>query len=107
MAEEYLQEAGGELFDNTVKDVPKWEKENPYMLDDVIRLLGTTSVYFYHETIRLKQELNTLTKQTNKEIRALSNDLSNLRNSIKHPLKAVCRQIAKLLKPDTSAEREE
>lgn len=77
------------------------------MLDDVIRLLGTTSVYFYHETIRLKQELNTLTKQTNKEIRALSNDLSNLRNSIKHPLKAVCRQIAKLLKPDTSAEREE
>ena len=107
VAEEYLQEAGGELFDNTVKDVPKWEKENPYMLDDVIRLLGTTSVYFYHETIRLKQELNTLTKQTNKEIRALSNDLSNLRNSIKHPLKAVCRQIAKLLKPDTSAEREE
>lgn len=49
IAEEYLQEPDGVLFDNTINDIPKWEKDNPYMQEDLIRFVGTTSFYLNEE----------------------------------------------------------
>ena len=57
IAEEYLHEPGAELFDNTIKDVPKWQKDNPYMIDDLIRFVGIASMRLYEENQRLREEL--------------------------------------------------
>lgn len=43
VAEEYLKEGpGSDLFDYSVSGLPKWKKENPYMVNDLIRILGIT-----------------------------------------------------------------
>lgn len=57
VAEEYLHEPGGELFDYTVKDAPKWEKENPFVYDDIIRFVGVTAAYLYSDTHEMKRNL--------------------------------------------------
>lgn len=51
VAEEYLgEEPGADLFDDTVSDLPKWKKDNPYMVDDLIRVLGSVMLHLYqHE----------------------------------------------------------
>lgn len=42
IAEEYLGE-DSDLFDMTYVDTVKWEKDNPYMVDDVIRFAGAAN----------------------------------------------------------------
>lgn len=78
IAEEYLGEPGAELFDNTIKDLPKWQKENPYMQDDLIRFAGATAISLYQE---------------NQEMRQAIKDLTNFRFHIRHPFKTVLRRI--------------
>ncbi len=58
VAAEYLNEPGAELFDNTIKDLPKWQKDNPYMIDDVIRFTGAMGIYLYEENQKLRREIN-------------------------------------------------
>lgn len=47
----------GELFEDPQKSVVKWEKENPYMLDDVIRLIGIITMELREENRRLEKKL--------------------------------------------------
>lgn len=82
IAEEYLHEPGKELFDEPVKDLPKWQKENPYMMDDLIRFTGVMGMSLYQENQRLKKELE-----------ELSHEFSSLRFHLRHPLKTVIRKI--------------
>lgn len=83
IAEEYLHEtAGTDLFDYTIKDLPKWQKENPYMMDDLIRFTGAMGMSLYQENQRLKKELE-----------ELSHEFSSLRFHLRHPLKTVIRKI--------------
>ena len=42
IAEEYLHDSSGELFNNTIKELPKWQKDNPYILEDLIRFTHVT-----------------------------------------------------------------
>ena len=56
VAEEYLGEApGSELFDNDVSDLPKWQKDNPYMVDDLIRILGGVMLRVYQSEKELEE----------------------------------------------------
>lgn len=75
IAEEYLHEPGAELFDGTIKDLPKWEKDNPYMIDDVIRFIGVLGMELYEEQKMTKQELKKL-------------------YYIRHPFRAVCKLLS-------------
>ena len=77
IAKEYLCEADRELFDETIEDLPKWEKNNPYMLDDVIRFVGAMGMELYEEQKKIKEEL----RKTEK------------RYYIYHPFKAVRKLI--------------
>lgn len=63
IAKEYLCEADRELFDETIEDLPKWEKNNPYMLDDVIRFVGAMGMELYEEQKKIKEELRKTEKQ--------------------------------------------
>ncbi len=80
IAEEYLNEQGKELFDNTVKDLPKWQKDNPYMLEDLIRFTGVMGMSLYQENQQLKKELE---------------ELSNEFFHIRHPFKTIARKLKK------------
>lgn len=84
IAEEYLGEPGAELFDNTVKDLPKWQKDNPYMLEDLIRFTGAMGMSLYQENQRLKKELE-----------ELSHEFSSLRFHLRHPFKTIARKLKK------------
>lgn len=79
IAEEYLHEQGRELFDETIEDLPKWEKDNPYMLDDVIRFAGAMGMYLYEENLKLRKEIQEL-------------------NAIRHPFRMLVKFLKRKLK---------
>lgn len=60
VAEEYFD--GGELFDLSWKDIPKWEKDNPYMQDDMIRFVGACCMRLIEENRELKGRVSMLEK---------------------------------------------
>ncbi len=82
VAEEYLHEPNTELFDDTVKDLPKWQRENPVMQDDLIRFIGISTILLYQENHQLKREVKALRKEAERLIR-----------SIKHPFRTLFGRI--------------
>ncbi len=83
IAEEYLHEPSGtDLFDYTVKDLPKWERDNPYMFDDLTRFVGSMGMSLFQENQQLK-----------KELAELSHEFESLRFHLRHPFKTVIRKL--------------
>lgn len=60
VSEEYFN--GEELFDMSWKDVPKWEKHNPQMQDDLIRFVGACCMQLAQENRDLKSRVEWLEK---------------------------------------------
>lgn len=86
VAEEYLHEPGSELFDDTIADLPKWEKENPYMMDDLIRIFGVAVLRLHQENLDLKQRLRQQSENVNLSF-----------YKIKHPFRTIFQKIKKKL----------
>lgn len=55
IAREYIGD-GKPLFDYAVENLPKWDKCNEYMMEDVIRVFTVISYDFHEEIVRLKAE---------------------------------------------------
>lgn len=53
VAADYIGD-GRPLFDYTVKDTEKWQKQNDYVIDDLIRLFAVTTCELHEELDRLK-----------------------------------------------------
>lgn len=87
IAQEYLGEE--ELFDNEVEDIPKWEPDNPYMLEDVIRFIGMSNVYLLEEIQTLKEDN-----------RKLKQEMDSFRYKVKHPLYAIATTIQRKMHKD-------
>ena len=68
IAEQYIKD-GKPLFDNKIEELPKWEKNNQYMYEDMLRFT----------TMAMTQSL--------RENNALKADLKNLKEKIKHPVR--------------------
>lgn len=81
VAEEYLGEPGEELFDLSFKELPKWEKDNPYMMDDVIRFAAEANI----SVLRRMEEEN----------RALREEIRDLKHKLRHPFETLIRIILK------------
>lgn len=62
---------GEPLFELDWKDVPKWEKDNPYMMDDVIRFVGACCMQLRAENAQLRQEVQELRKKVSNPIRTI------------------------------------
>lgn len=89
VAAEYLNDPGSDLFDMTFKELPKWEKDNPHMIDDVILFAGQCNIY-------LLDKVNNLTEKNKKlrgEIRALEKETEALLSDLRHPLRTGCRVV--------------
>lgn len=78
IAEEYLGEKDTELFDYTVKELPKWQKDNPYMYDDLIRFAGVTAISLFDEGEQIRKDLK---------------ELSAFRTHVRHPFRTLIRRI--------------
>ncbi len=51
---------GEQLFDMSWKDIPKWEKDNPHMQDDLIRFVGACCMQLVEENNQLKKRVEKL-----------------------------------------------
>lgn len=73
IAKEYFGE-DSDLFNMKFSDMPRWEKDNPHMLDDVVRLVGTTSrklLKMYDDQSRELDELEKTRKELEKRLKKL------------------------------------
>lgn len=68
---------GEELFEMNWKDIPKWEKDNPHMQDDMIRFMGACCMQLIDDNRKLKEEI--------KELKAM----------IRHPFKGIGKRQTK------------
>lgn len=75
VAQEFFGE--DELFDMTMEDRGKWEPNNAYMMEDVIRFAGVLGMHLMKENNKLKKEVR------------------DLKSKLKHPARAVTSQICK------------
>lgn len=58
-----------ELFEKDSHSLPKWKKENPYMIDDVIRLLTVTTIQLREENRLLRERVSRLENRLENEPR--------------------------------------
>lgn len=88
VAQEYMQD-GDPLFSDQFKNVPKWEPDNPYMMEDVIRFFSMATIDLRRENERLRNEL--------KDLRAVvaedKKDLRTFKYKIKHPFRALWNRL--------------
>lgn len=87
IAEEYLHEPDGTLFHARQIREEKWKKDNPYLVDDIIRFTGAGMLYLMEENRKLKQEQDELKQEVEM--------LKKFRKKVKNPLYAVCEKIRK------------
>ncbi len=83
IVKEYLNENETALFHEEFKNVAKWEPDNPYMHEDIIRFIGICSICLANENDELRQEI----KKFRQEL-----------NSIKHPIWSISVKILKKIK---------
>lgn len=69
VSEEYF--GGEELFESGWKDVPKWEKENPYMQDDMIRFVGACCMKLIEENRALRAKIETIRMEIDQPFRTI------------------------------------
>lgn len=87
VASEYIGD-GKPLFSEEVSGLPKWDKDNPYMDEDMIRFFAAVSIGLHRENEELKQELLALRQ-------AVQEDRQNLRKfkeKLRHPLHTLWNQ---------------
>jgi len=70
VAQEYFGE--DELFDSSIKDLPKWERNNPYMADDIIRFIGMCCLQLLERQEQMQQEIDSLRKECGQKKKGLS-----------------------------------
>lgn len=85
---EYLKEDGEELFHTDIPDLPKWEKDNPYMQEDIIRFVGMSTIHLLDE---MKKENEKLKEEQEK----LKCEFQEFRYKVKHPFFALYRIIVR------------
>lgn len=73
VAEEFFGES--ELFDLSRKDLPKWEKDNPHMADDMIRFVGACCIQLINENKKLRKEIKDLKSKMQHPLRTIKKKL--------------------------------
>jgi hypothetical protein len=88
---EYIGD-GKPLFTDKIKNLPKWEADNPYMTEDVISFFSAVTVSLHRENEEQRMEINAL-KHELSVIRTQVNNLRSFREKIKHPFRTLFNKL--------------
>ena len=80
-----------DLFNPNFKNIKTWEWDSRRMSDDLIRLLGHTTIALRKENEELRQRITNLEQSSQKQNKAIS----DLKNKLKHPAKTIIKKIIK------------
>lgn len=86
VAAEYLGEPDTGLFSDTISELPKWTKDNPYMLNDVICFAAMGMSQLRRENEALREEI----REVRGEFRSMK---EKIKDSVSHPVRAVGRRL--------------
>lgn len=88
-AKEYIAD-GKPLFFGEIKDLPKWQADNPYFQEDMIRFFSTACVSLHRENEELREALATarngldaLREKQNRELAELKQSVASLQGTVK------------------------
>lgn len=96
VAEKYLGKENVSLFNNKIKDIPKWTKDNPEMSEDIIRFVAVGFSCLMEENKKLQEENKKLWEETKKlreEDKKTNQKIKNLKENLLHPTRAIYRRI--------------
>lgn len=85
--EKYFQKSE-DLFKVNFDKIKKWEWDSKRMSEDIIRLLGHTTLTLRHENEELRQQLSELKQSIQKQDRSIS----DLKSKLKHPAKTILKK---------------
>lgn len=95
VAKEYLK-IDTPLFSEEIKDAQKWESDNEFMTEDIIKFFSVILVDQKNKIKDLKQE----NKQLKKEIKKINSELNSLRadylafkDKLRHPFRTIFKRI--------------
>ncbi len=80
-----------DLFKTNFQNIKKWEWNNRQMSEDIIRLLGHTTIALRKENDELLQRITKLEQTSQKQ----SQNISDLKSKLQHPAKTVLSKILK------------
>ena len=90
VAKEYIGD-GAPMFSDEIADLPRWNRDNPRMLEDVIHFFSAVTVDLHRENESLRQELAQLTERINTEHRRLT----EFRGKVNHPIRTLFNRFRK------------
>ncbi len=92
IAQDYLD--GEPLFDLTFKDLPKWEKNNPYMQDDLIRFVGACCMQMLSENQKRNEKISAKMLKEKKYVeQKIAKSVPTKPSSLKKQLKRTWRTV--------------
>lgn len=97
VAETYFKD-GKPLFSQQIKNVPKWDADNPQMLADVITFFSSVTIDLYRRSAEQETEIRTLQKETERlryENERLRNRFMQFMWKAKHPVRTLWNKIFK------------
>lgn len=97
VAETYFKD-GKPLFSQQIKNVPKWDADNPQMLADVITFFSSVTIDLYRRSAEQETEIRTLQKETERlryENERLRNRFMQFMWKAKHPFRTLWNKVFK------------
>lgn len=97
VAETYFKD-GKPLFSQQIKNVPKWDADNPQMLSDVIAFFSSVSIDLYRRSAEQETEIRKLQKETERlryENERLRNRFMQFMWKAKHPFRTLWNKVFK------------
>jgi hypothetical protein len=88
---EYIGD-GKPLFTDEIKNLPKWQTDNPYMTGDVISFFSAVTVSLHQKNEEQRTEINNL-RQELSVMRTQIDNLRSFREKIKHPFRTLFNKL--------------
>lgn len=79
-----------DLFKTNFKNIKKWEWNSRHMCEDIIRVLGNTTISLRKENEDMQQHILELEKA----IELQNENISTLKTKLKHPVRTLFQKVA-------------
>lgn len=79
-----------DLFKTNFKNIKKWEWDSRHMCEDIIRVLGNTTISLRKGNEDMQQHILELEKA----IELQNENISTLKTKLKHPVKTIFQKVA-------------